>query len=112
MPKLPAPEKSVLFLNNLAGDDLWEHSHLMMPEYQKFSAPQEMFKYKNAVRGNYNSEGVYVTSLPYTLSGNGNVQLYGFPFLPIDIDPFDLEYPIPVQGLVITEDMRMFDYFM
>ena len=112
MPKLPAAEKAILFLNNLAGDDLWEYGNLMMPEYQKYSAPLEFFKYKGASRSGYNSEGVYITSVPYALNGHGKVQLYGFPFLTIDVEPFDVEYSLPIHGLVVTEDMRMFDYFM
>ena len=112
MSKTPAPEKSLLFLNNLAGDDLWEYGHQMLPAYEKHAAPLELLRFKRAARGRYNSDGVYVTSVPYSLTGHGPVQLYGFPFLSIDVDPFDVEYPVPVQGLIITEDMRMFDYFM
>jgi len=66
-----------------------------------------MFSYKKGMRANYSSDGVYLT----TISTNGT-QLYGFPYLPIDVDPFDIEYPSPVNGIVITQDMRMLDYFI
>lgn len=112
MSRLSAPDKALLFLNNLAGDDLWEHGHLMMPEYEKHAAPLELFRYKNAARRRYNSEGVYGTSVPYILNGYETIQIYGFPFLAIDVDPFDIKYPIPIHGLVITQDMRMYDHFM
>ena len=112
MPKLSTPEKSILFLNNLAGDDLWEYGHQMMPEYQKYSLPLELGCYKDSVKDEYHSAGIHLTAVEYNLSGYGEIQLYGFPFLPISVDPFDIEYRVPVQGLVITEDMRMFDYFL
>jgi hypothetical protein len=112
MPKSSTSEKAVLFLNNLAGDDLWEYGHEMLPEYQKTHIPDELFKYKLGSMNAYKANGVHITSAPYNLTGYGCVQLYGFPFLSLSIDPFDIEYPIPIHGLVITEDMRMFDYFM
>lgn len=112
MSRSSAPEKALLFLNNLAGDDWWENGHLMLPEYEKYAAPLELFRFKRASRRRYTSEGVYGTSVPYTQNGYGKIQLYGFPFLAIDVDPFDIDYPLPIQGLVITEDMRMYDHFM
>ena len=41
-----------------------------------------------------------------------DTQLYRFPFLPIDIDPSDIELPSPIDGIVVTQDMRMLDYFI
>jgi hypothetical protein len=111
MPKLSTPEKSILFLNNLAGDDLWEYGHLMVPGYQQHSLPLELGRYKASVQSEYNSAGIHLTSVEHNLSEYGEIQIYGFPFLPISVDPFDIEYRVPVHGLVITEDMRMFDYF-
>lgn len=111
MPKSSTSEKAVLFLNNLAGDDLWEYGHEMLPEYRKTHIPHELFHYKSGVKSSYNSHGIYITSAPYHLSGYGNIQIYGFPFLSLAVDPFDVEYPSSIHGLVITEDMRMFDYF-
>ena len=108
---MPTSEKSILFLNNLAGDDLWECGHRMLPGYQKFSMPMEFCKYKDSARHAYNSTGIHITSIPHTLSGYGKIRLYGFPFLSIEVNPADLDYPIPLYGLVVTEDMRMFDYF-
>lgn len=112
MSKSSTSEKAVLFLNNLAGDDLWEYGHAMLPEYQKTHIPHELFKYKLGSKNAYKANGVQITSAPYQLTGNGTIQLYGFPFLSLSIDPFDIEYPAPIHGLVVTEDMRMFDYFM
>src|SRR4030095_16031854 len=111
MSKLPTSEKSILFLNNLAGDDLWECGHIMLPEYQKFSMPVEFCKYKASAKHAYHSAGIHLTSVPYNLSGYGKIRIYGFPFLSIDVNPSDVEYPVPIHGLVVTEDMRMFDYF-
>lgn len=108
---MPASEKALLFLNNLAGDDLWEYSHLIMPGYEKYATPQEYFPYKESAKKNQSSDGLHITSLPYELRSDGKVQLYGFPFLPFYIDPFEIEYALPIQGLIVTEDMRMFDYF-
>ena len=107
MTKLAVAEKTILFMNNMAGDDLWDYGHLLLSNWPKSSMPHELFKYKRGARANYNSDGVYLT----TISTNGN-QLYGFPFLPIDVDPFDIEYPSPINGIVITQDMRMLDYFV
>src|ERR1051325_1663110 len=112
MSKSSTSEKAVLFLNNLAGDDLWEYGHEMLPEYRKTHIPHELFKYKQDSKNVNKSSGVYITSAPYNLKGYGNIQLYGFPFLSIAVDPLDIEYPNPIYGLVVTEDMRMFDYFM
>jgi hypothetical protein len=112
MPKSSTSEKAVLFLNNLAGDDLWEYGHEMLPEYQKKHIPHGLFKYKPDLRNDYRSDGVYITSAAYHLKGYGDIQIYGFPFLSLAVDPFDIEYPSPIHGLVITEDMRMFDYFI
>ena len=112
MPKSSTSDKAVLFLNNLAGDDLWEHGHKMLPEYQRTHIPHQLFKYKNGSRNAYKSDGVYITSAPYELKGHGIIQLYGFPFLSLSVDPFDIDYPNPIHELVITEDMQMFDYFM
>jgi hypothetical protein len=111
MLKSSTPEKAVLFLNNLAGDDLWEHGHDMLPEYQRTHIPHELFKYKPGLK-NARKSGVSITSAPYQLKGYGKIQIYGFPFLSIAVDPLDIEYPNPIHGLVITEDMRMFDYLM
>jgi hypothetical protein len=112
MPKSSISDKAILFLNNLAGDDLWEHGHEMMPEYNKTHIPHELFKYKPSSKNAYKSNGVYVTSAPYELKGYENIQIYGFPFLSLAVDPFDIDYPNPIHGLVVTEDMQMFDYFM
>lgn len=112
MPKSPTSDKAILFLNNLAGDDLWEYGHALMPEYQKTHIPHELLKYRHGAKNAKKSDGVYITSAPYNLTGYGNIQIYGFPFLSLAVDPFDIEYPDPIQGLVVTEDMRMFDYFM
>ena len=112
MSNLSKSEKAVLFLNNLAGDDLWEHGNEMLPQYQNTHIPHELFKYKQELNNVSKPGGVYITTVPYTLQGFGNIQIYGFPFLSISIDPFDIEYPVPIQALVITEDVRMFDYLM
>lgn len=56
---------------------------------------------------NYNSDGVYLTTI-----STSEAQLYGFPLMPIDVNPFDVEYPSPIDGIVITQDMRMLDYFI
>jgi len=111
MSKLPTSEKSILFLNNLAGDDLWECGHSMLPGYQKYSMPVEFCKYKDSAKHAYHAAGIHLTSVPYNLSGYGKIRLYGFPFLSIDVNPSDVEYPVPIHGLVVTEDMRMFEYF-
>jgi hypothetical protein len=111
MSKPSTSEKAVLFLNNLAGDDLWEYGHEMLPGYQKTHVPHELFKYKHGSKNAYKANGVFITSAPYNLAGYGSIQLYGFPFLSLAVDPFDIEYPNPIGGLVVTEDMRMFDYF-
>jgi len=111
MPKSSTSEKAILFLNNLAGDDLWEYGHELLPEYQKTSLPHELIKYKKGSRNAYKSDGIHLTSASYNLNGYRNIHIYGFPFLSISVDPFDIEYPNPIHGLVITEDMRMFDYF-
>lgn len=112
MPTSSTLEKAVLFINNLAGDDLWECGHEMLPEYQKTYIPHELFKYKPGLKDVSKPGGVYVTTVPYTLKGYGDIQIYGFPFLSIAVDPFDIEYPVPIQGLVVTEDMRMLYYLM
>jgi len=107
MTKLAAAEKTILFMNNMAGDDLWDYGHFLMSGWPKPSTPHELFKYKRGARANYNSDGVYLTAI-----STNEAQLYGFPFMPIDIDPFDVEYPSPIDGMVITQDMRMLDYFL
>jgi len=112
MTKLSTPEKALLFLNNQVGDDLWEKSHLLLSGYKKFETPQEFFPYKAPEKNNRPSRGLHIISFPYELRSFSRVQLYGFPFLPFYVDPLDLEYTLPIQGLVITEDMRMFDYFL
>jgi len=112
MTKLPFAEKALLFLNNQAGDDLWEYSHLLVPGSKKYETPQEFFPYKISVKDRQASNGLHVTSFPFDLRSFGKVQLYGFPFLPFYVSPFDIEYALPIQGLVVTEDMRMFDYFL
>jgi hypothetical protein len=111
MSNSPVANKALLFLNNLAGDDLWEQGHLMLPKYEPYSAPTELFPYKDKVKAASPSGGLHVMSVPYNLLGHGTIQLYGFPFLPFFVEPFTLEYPLPIQGLVITQDMRLFDYF-
>jgi hypothetical protein len=30
----------------------------------------------------------------------------------MDIDPSDIEYPDPISGVVVTQDMRMLDYLL
>lgn len=107
-----ASEKAILFLNNLAGDDLWEHFHLMMPKYGSSSAPSELLRFTRTARDTNNRPGIHVTSVPYNLRRYGRVRLYGFPFLTSERDPFDVEYPCPVHGLIISQDMRMFEFFM
>jgi len=111
MSNSPVANRALLFLNNLAGDDLWEQGHLMLPAYAPYSAPTELFPYKEQSKAKSRSSGLHVMSVPYNLAGHGIIQLYGFPFLPFFVEPFDLEYPLPIQGLVITLDMRLFDYF-
>jgi hypothetical protein len=110
MTKLATREKSILFMNNLAGDDLWEHGHVIVGDCPEFSVPHELFKYKRSSRAAYNSEGIYFTSIPYMAGKNEKVRIYGFPFLPIKVDPSDIEYPNSLYGLVVTQDMRMLDY--
>jgi hypothetical protein len=112
MLKSSTSEKAVLFLNNLAGDDLWEYGHQMLPEYRKTPIPHELFKYKPGSKKFSKPGGIAITSVPYQLKGYGEIQIYGFPFLSIAVDPFDIEYPSPIYGIVVTEDMRMFDYLM
>ncbi len=112
MPSSALPTKAILFLNNIAGDDFWDYGHQMFPSYEKFSAPLEMLRFKDSARAGYNSKGIHLTSVPYPTHRNGAIQLYGFPFLSFQVNPFDLEYPLPIHGVVITEDMRMFDFFM
>jgi hypothetical protein len=106
MTKLAIEEKTILFMNDMAGDDLWDYGHLLVAGRSQSSPPHELFNYKRGSTANNNSAGVYLT----TISVNG-VQLYGFPFLPFEVDPFDVEYPSPINGIVITQDMRMLDYF-
>lgn len=112
MSTVSIPEKAVLFLNNLAGDDLWEYGHDMVPAYQKTHLPHELIRYKLGKTDKPKTGGVFVTTFSYHLKGCGGIQLYGFPFLSISVDPFDVDYPIPIDGLIITEDMRMFEYLM
>ena len=107
MTKLAIAEKSILFMNNLAGDDLWEYGHLLVSGWDEDTAPHELFRYKSARRANYNSDGIYLTSISM-----GGSQLYGLPFLPVDVDPSDIEFPSPIKSIVVTQDMRMLDYFM
>ena len=107
MTKLAVAEKTILFMNNMIGDDLWDYGHHLLSRWSKPEIPHELFRFKKGKKANYNTDGIYLT----TISENG-VQLYGFPFLPIDIDPFDVEYPSPINGIVITQDMRMLDYFI
>ena len=94
-------------MNNMVGDDLWDYGHQLLSRWSKSPIPHELFRYKEVAKESYDSEGVYLT----TISTNGT-QLYGFPFLPIDVDPFDVEYPSPINGIVVTQDMRMLDYFI
>jgi len=112
MTKLAETEKSILFMNNMAGDDLWEGGHLLMGDCPKFSPPHKLFKYKRASRAAYNSDGIYLTCIPYSAGKSEKIDLYGFPFLSIDVNPSDIEYPTSLQGLVITQDMRMLDYLL
>jgi hypothetical protein len=112
MTKLAETEKSILFMNNMAGDDLWEGGHLLMGDCPKFSPPHKLFKYKRASRAAYNSDGIYFTCIPYSAGKSEKIDLYGFPFLSIDVNPSDIEYPTSLQGLVITQDMRMLDYLL
>ncbi|MBK9927124.1 MAG: hypothetical protein IPP66_17795 [Anaerolineales bacterium] len=112
MTKLAETEKSILFMNNMAGDDLWEGGHLLLDDCPKFSPPHKLFKYKKVSRTAYNSDGIYLTYIPYRVGRNEKIDLYGFPFLPIQVDPSDIEYPTSLQGLVITQDMRMLDYLL
>lgn len=112
MTKLAQTEKSILFMNNMVGDDLWEGGHLLIKNCPKFSPPHELFKYKSTARVAYNSEGVYLTSIPYAMNRNEKIHLYGFPFLSIDVNPLDIEYPIPVNGVIITQDMQLLDYLV
>jgi len=106
MTKLAIAEKTILFMNNMIGDDLWEYGYLLTSNYSEGSTPHELFQYKRDAKANNNSKGVYLTTITVN-----DTQLYGFPFLPDDIDPFDLEYPSPINGIVVTQDMRMLDYF-
>ena len=76
MLKSSTSEKALLFLNNLAGDDLWEYGHEMLPEYQKTHIPHELFKYKPEFR-NSRKSGVSITLAPYNLKGYGKIQIYG-----------------------------------
>lgn len=99
-------------MNNMAGDDLWEYGHLIAPGHSEFSIEHELFKFKSTSRAAYNSAGIYLTSFPYIEGKDEQVQLYGFPFLAIDVNPSDIEYPAPLSGLIITQDMRMLDYFV
>jgi hypothetical protein len=112
MTKLARAEKSILCMNNMAGDDLWENGHRILKDCPKSSPPHELFKYKNPSSATYNSKGIYLTSIPYTVGKNEKVHLYGFPFLSIDVDPSDIEYPSPISGIIVTQDMRMFDYLI
>ena len=107
MTKLAIAEKSILFMNNLAGDDLWEYGHLLDSGWANSEPPHELIRFKNGRRATYNSDGIYMTSI----SING-FQLYGFPFLPIDVDPSDIEFPSPINGIVVTQDMQMLDYLI
>ena len=111
MTTLAIPQNAILFLNNLAGDDLWEYGHLILPGRDQHTVPLELLKYKDNAKNAYNPDGVYVTSISHTVDSVWKVQIYGFPFLPVEIDPFDIEYPISIQGIVITEDLSMYDYF-
>jgi len=99
-------------MNNMAGDDLWEYGHLIASDHSEFSVTHELFKFKSSARSAYNSEGVYLTSIPYTDGKSERHQLYGFPFLAIDVNPSDLVYPAPLDGLIVTQDMRILDYFI
>lgn len=107
MTKLAIADTSILFMNNMAGDDLWDYGHFLTSSDAEDSVSHELIQFKRGVKANNNSNGIHLTSIPYE-----GVQLYGFPFLPIDIDPFDLDYPLTVSGIVITQDMRMLDYFI
>ena len=107
MTKLAVAEKNILFMNNLAGDDLWEYGHLLISGWGVDEPPDKLFRFKSGRRANYNSNAIYLTSI--SMEGT---QLYGFPFLPIDVDPSDIEYQSPIDGIVITQDMRMLDYFI
>lgn len=110
--KLATAEKSILFMNNIAGDDLWEYGHLLVEDCPKFSTPHELCVYKSASRYKYDSQGLYMTLIPYTMGKNESIQIYGFPFLSFDVDPSDIEYPTPISGIVVTQDMRMLDFFL
>jgi hypothetical protein len=112
MTKLAQAEKSILFMNNMAGDDLWEGAHLLVKDSPKFEPPHELFKFKSSSRASYNSEGIYLTSIQYSNGISKKLNLYGFPFLPIDVNPSDIEYPTPFDGVIVTQDMRILDYLI
>ena len=107
MTKLAIAEKSILFMNNLAGDDLWEYGHLLASDWADNEPPHELFRFKSGRKANHNSDGIYLTSI--SIPGT---KLYGFPFLPVDVDPSDIEFPTSIDGIVVTQDMRMLDYFI
>ena len=113
MTNLAQTEKSILFMNNMVGDDLWESGHLLMKGYPKSSPPHELFKYKAASKKTArNSDGIYLTSIPYIMGKADRFRLYGFPFLSIDVDPSEIELPSPVTGVIVTQDMRLLDYLV
>jgi len=112
MTKLAATERSILFMNNMAGDDLWEQGHLLMGDCSESNPPHKLFKYKSTPKTAHNSKGIYLTHIPYIAENNTKINLYGFPFLSIDVDPFDIEYPTSPEGLIITQDMRMLDFLI
>lgn len=107
MTKLAIAEKTILFINNLAGDDLWDYGHLLASGWADDEPPHELFRFKSGRRASYKSDGIYLTSI--SIEG---IQLYGFPFLPINVEPSDIEFPSPIEGIVVTQDMRMLDYFI
>ena len=107
MTKLAIAEKTILFINNFVGDDLWEFGHHLISGSLKGELPHELMHYKNGSKARYNSDGIYVTSI--TAQG---LQLYGFPFMPDNVEPFDVDFPSSIDGIVITQDMRMLDFFV
>ena len=112
MNKLAQIEKTILFMNNMAGDDLMERGYLLTNNASESDLPHELFKYKNESSNGHGSNGIYLTSLEYSNGRNEKIHLYGFPFLHMDIDPSDIEYPDPISGVVVTQDMRMLDFFL
>ena len=47
MTNLAIAEKIILFMNNLAGDDLWDYGHLMLSGCSEGEVPHELFHNKN-----------------------------------------------------------------